>query len=64
MEEMTFESAILALDEIIKKLENGNAPLEECLAEYEKAIALVRYCSEKLATAEKKITALTGEEIQ
>ncbi|MBQ4324970.1 MAG: exodeoxyribonuclease VII small subunit [Clostridia bacterium] len=64
MEEMTFESAILALDEIIKKLENGNAPLEECLAEYEKAIALVRYCSEKLATAEKKITALTGEEFQ
>ena len=62
MEEMTFESAILALDEIIKKLENGNAPLEECLAEYEKAIALVKFCTEKLSGAERKITTLTGEE--
>jgi exodeoxyribonuclease VII small subunit len=62
MKEVSFEEAVTELDGIVKRLESGNAPLEESLKEYERAIELVKVCNEKLSSAEKKLTVLTGEE--
>lgn len=53
--EMSFESAISRLEEIVGKLESGKESLDASLELYEEGIALVRYCSETLDKAEQKI---------
>ena len=54
-QEMTFESAMARLEQIVNQLESGKATLDESLALYEEGIALVRLCSERLDRAEQKI---------
>ena len=53
--EMSFESAISRLEEIVGKLESGKESLDASLELYEEGIALVRYCRETLDKAEQKI---------
>ena len=55
----TFEESVARLEEIVKLLENGKAPLSDSLALFEEGVSLVRFCSEELDAAEKKITELT-----
>lgn len=56
----TFEESLGRLEEIVKVLENGNAPLGDSLKLFEEGVALVRACSEELDAAEKKIIELTS----
>lgn len=58
-EDMTFEKAMQELQEIVASLENGNAPLDESLALFEKGVALVKFCNEKLDSARQKVIMLT-----
>lgn len=53
--EMTFESAMARLEEIVNMLESGKATLDDSLGLYEEGIALVRLCSDRLDKAEQKI---------
>lgn len=53
--EMTFESAMSRLEEIVNKLEGGKVTLDESLKLYEEGISLVRLCSDRLDKAEQKI---------
>ena len=62
MNDMTFEMAISQLEEIISRMESGNAPLADALSDYENAVKLVRHCTELLENAEKKLTVLTQED--
>jgi exodeoxyribonuclease VII small subunit len=62
MNQLTFEEAISKLEVIIGRMEGGKTPLQESLEDYEEATRLVRYCTEMLANAEKKLTVLTEEE--
>ncbi|MBQ9760091.1 MAG: exodeoxyribonuclease VII small subunit [Clostridia bacterium] len=55
---MTFEGSMTRLEEVIRLLESGNAPLDESLKLYEEGIALVRACTERLDGAEQKIKML------
>ncbi len=57
-EKMTFESAIARLEEIVRALESGSAPLDESLALYEEGVKLVRFCNEKLENAEQRVRLL------
>ena len=43
------------LEEIISKLERGEAPLEECISMYEKGVAIAGECMSMLNEAEQKI---------
>ena len=54
----TFETAVDKLDQIIQEMENGDLALETSLKKFENGINLVRFCSEKLNEADKKITLL------
>ena len=56
---ITFEQAMTELEEIVRKLENGQIPLEEAVKTYEKGMELKKICEEKLKTAEMKIEKLT-----
>jgi exodeoxyribonuclease VII small subunit len=57
-EKMTFESALMMLDDMVKKLEAGNTGLDDSLKCYEEAIRLVGVCNEYLFDAEKKVRIL------
>lgn len=58
----TFESAMVRLEEIVRLLESGNAPLDDSLKLFEEGVALVRLCSDKLENAEQKLTILTKKQ--
>ena len=52
---MTFESAMGKLNEIVNKLESGNESLESSLKLFEEGSALASLCYGKLQNAEQKI---------
>ena len=53
-----FEAAIAELDGIVKKLEEGDLPLEQSLALYERGVRLSRFCHSRLEEAERRIEIL------
>ena len=56
--EMTFEQKLERLDQIVKLLEKGDAPLAESLGLFEEGTGLVRDCSKQLDEAEQKVVKL------
>jgi exodeoxyribonuclease VII small subunit len=54
----SFEAALQELERIVQAMESGDAPLEESLASYERGMALLKTCQERLAAAEQKIRLL------
>jgi exodeoxyribonuclease VII small subunit len=53
-----FEAAIAELDAIVKKLEEGDLPLEKSLELYERGVHLSRFCHARLEEAERRIEIL------
>ena len=53
-----FEAAIAELESIVKKLEEGELPLEQSLALYERGVQLSRFCHSRLEEAERRIEIL------
>lgn len=56
---MTFESAIARLEEIVRILEGGQAPLDSALSMFEEGVALVKLCNSRLDSAEQKVKMIT-----
>ena len=54
-----FEAAIAELESIVKKLEEGDMPLEQSLALYERGVQLSRFCHARLEEAERRIEILS-----
>ena len=62
-ENMTFEAALARLEEIVRQLEGGDAPLDASLALYAEGVALVRLCNSRLDHAQQRVKILTlGED--
>lgn len=59
--EMSFETAMARLEQIVNQLESGKATLDESLGLYEEGIALVRLCSDRLDKAEQKIKVVKND---
>lgn len=53
-----FEAAIAELETIVKKLEEGDLPLEKSLDLYERGVQLSRFCHARLEDAEKRVEIL------
>ena len=53
-----FEAAIVELETIVKKLEEGDLALEQSLALYERGVQLSRFCHAQLEQAERRIEIL------
>ena len=53
-----FEAALAELDTIVKKLEEGDLPLEASLQLYERGVQLSRFCHARLEDAERRIEIL------
>ncbi len=58
MDKLTFEQAILRIDEIVKTLEKGDAPLEQSLTLFEEGTNLIKFCGKLLDSAEQKVVRL------
>ena len=56
--EISFESALKKLEDIVQNLENGDLSLETALKQYEEGVRLADICSKKLTEAEKKVEVL------
>ena len=55
---LSFEDALAELEAIVKRLEGGQAKLEQAITEYERGAALRAHCERKLAEAEMKLQAV------
>jgi exodeoxyribonuclease VII small subunit len=53
-----FEAAIAELETLVKKLEEGDIPLETSLKLYERGVQLSRFCHSRLEDAERRIEVL------
>ena len=60
-DEKNFEKSIGELDEIVKKLEGGDLPLDDMLALFEKGISLSKVCNDMLTKAEAKVNLLINK---
>ena len=56
-----FEQSLSELEALVLKLEQGDVPLEEALATFERGVALTRQCQTALRTAQQKVEVLLGQ---
>jgi exodeoxyribonuclease VII small subunit len=56
--QLSFEKALERLEKIVEQMEAAELPLEEVLRQYEEGTELVKFCSQKLEEAEKKVEIL------
>jgi exodeoxyribonuclease VII small subunit len=52
---MSFEDALRALEEIVRRLESGDVPLDDSITLYERGEALRRHCQARLDAAQARI---------
>lgn len=64
MTELTFESAQKELEQIVEKLERGNAELDEAIRLWERGEELLRFCLARLEAAEGTIEELASRTAQ
>ena len=60
--EMNFEDAMKALEDVVNRLEAGDVPLEESIKLYERGAELKAHCRKKLSEAEEKVALITLDE--
>jgi exodeoxyribonuclease VII small subunit len=58
-QDLNFEDALKALEDIVHKLESGEAPLDESIIMYERGNALRIICQTRLDAARSRIEAIT-----
>ena len=56
-----FEKAFQQLEEIVKRLESEELPLDESLGLFEEGIRLSRFCHQRLEEVEKKIELILAD---
>ena len=61
MTELTFETAQQELERIVERLEHGNADLDEAIKLWERGEELLRFCLERLETAEGRVEELAQQ---
>ncbi len=62
MENITFEEALLKLENIIRELEKGEVALDDMVKKYMEAMNLVKFCNEKLNSATETVNKILSED--
>ena len=60
--EITFEQALANLEEIIHRMESGEAPLESLVTHYQSGLKMLKLCRERIDAAEMKIKEVQEKE--
>jgi exodeoxyribonuclease VII small subunit len=58
---LSFEDALKALEEVVRRLESGEAPLDESIALYTRGDALRAHCQTRLDAAQARIEAVVAD---
>ena len=61
---MSFEKKLSRLEEIVKKMEDGELPLDQSLKLFEEGIKITRDCNKELEEAEQTVKKLVGVDSQ
>ncbi len=61
LEKLSFEDALIQLENIVRELEAGKIKLDDAVEAYEKATALKKFCEEKLKAAQLNIEKINIE---
>ena len=59
MEKLTFEEGVAQLEQIVNRMETGDAALEESMRMFIEGTRLAGYCNEKLQAAQQQIEKIT-----
>lgn len=57
----SLESALEALEGLVKEMESGDLPLEVLISKYESGVKLTKFCRERLTDAEKRIEIISRD---
>lgn len=60
-ETLSFETALEQLEQIVQQLEDGDVPLEQSIALFQRGMHLSNYCNKQLEEVEEKIEILIDE---
>lgn len=52
---MSFEDALRALEDVVRRLESGDVPLDDSITLYERGEALRKHCQARLDAAQARI---------
>jgi len=52
---LTFEDALRALEDVVRRLESGDVPLDDSITLYERGEALRQHCQARLDAADARI---------
>ena len=63
IEELTYEEALVELEQIVEVLEGEQNPLKESMKLFERGQALVRQCGALLESAQLKVQKLAGDSL-
>ncbi|WP_026166754.1 exodeoxyribonuclease VII small subunit [Novosphingobium nitrogenifigens] len=58
---LSFEEALKALEDVVRRLESGEAPLDESIELYAKGDALRAHCQARLDAAQARIEAIVAD---
>ena len=59
--QMSYEQALSALEDVVRRLEGGDAALDESIALYERGEALRKHCQARLDAAQARIEAIVAD---
>jgi exodeoxyribonuclease VII small subunit len=57
-----FEDALEKLEDIVRKMEAGDMPLDDTFKSFEEGIRLIRFCQAKLDDTERRVEMLLKKE--
>ena len=60
-ENLSFEESLAELENISKRLESHDVPLEEAIELFERGLKLSKECSDKLEAAKQKLEKISAE---
>lgn len=60
-QELSFESSLASLEQVVAQLESGDLSLERALELFEEGVSLARRCQSQLQDAERKVEMLLRE---
>ena len=62
IDEMSFEEALAALEDVVRSLEGGQVPREQSIDLYERGEALRKHCDDRLKAAELRVEKIVASD--
>lgn len=60
--EKSFEESLNELENLVRELENGDAPLDDAINKYTEAMNLAKICSDKINKATQSVNKILTEQ--